>query len=91
MLVRRGDVRKIVSGGQDRRPGLAHGRYVTFHLAEVAVPRNLFRDILRRIDQLLGACPGNGLNEGTNEPGGMLIMGCEAYSQSSCLRLASVG
>ncbi len=24
-----------------------HGRYVTFQLAEVAVPRNLFREILR--------------------------------------------
>jgi hypothetical protein len=31
---------------------VAHGRYVTFQMAEVAVPRNLFRDILRRIDQL---------------------------------------
>ncbi len=29
-----------------------HGRYVTFQLAEVAVPRNLFREILRRIDKL---------------------------------------
>jgi hypothetical protein len=29
-----------------------HGRYVTFLLAEVAVPRNLFREILRRIDEL---------------------------------------
>ncbi len=29
-----------------------HGRYVTFQLAEVAVPRNLFREILRRIDDL---------------------------------------
>ncbi len=29
-----------------------HGRYVTFQLAEVAVPRNLFREILRRIDEL---------------------------------------
>ena len=27
-----------------------HGRYVTFQLAEVAVPRNLFREILRLID-----------------------------------------
>ncbi len=27
-----------------------HGRYVTFQLAEVAVRRNLFREILRRID-----------------------------------------
>ncbi len=29
-----------------------HGRYVTFQLAEVAMPRNLFREILRRIDEL---------------------------------------
>ncbi len=29
-----------------------HGRYVTFQLAEVAVPRNLIREILRRIDEL---------------------------------------
>ena len=29
-----------------------HGRYVMFQLAEVAVPRNLFREILRRIDKL---------------------------------------
>ncbi len=30
----------------------AHGRYVTFRLAEVAVPRDLFREILRLIDDL---------------------------------------
>jgi hypothetical protein len=29
-----------------------HGRYVTFQLAEVAIPRSLFVDILRRIDRL---------------------------------------
>ena len=29
-----------------------HGRYVTFQLAEVVVPRHLFADILRRIDRL---------------------------------------
>ena len=29
-----------------------HGRYDTFQLAEVAVPRNLFREILRLIDDL---------------------------------------
>ena len=29
-----------------------HGRYVTFQLAEVAVPRDLFREILRLIDGL---------------------------------------
>ena len=26
-----------------------HGKYVTFQMAEVAVPRKLFREILRRI------------------------------------------
>ncbi len=26
---------------------VSHGRYVTIQLAEVAVPRNLFREILR--------------------------------------------
>ena len=29
-----------------------HGRYVTFQMAEVVIPRNLFADILRRIDRL---------------------------------------
>ena len=29
-----------------------HGRYITFQLAEVAIPRSLFADILRRIDRL---------------------------------------
>ncbi len=29
-----------------------HGRYVKFQLAEVAVPRNLFREIPRQIDEL---------------------------------------
>ena len=29
-----------------------HGRYVVFQLAEVAVPRALFAEILRRIDHL---------------------------------------
>jgi Transposase DDE domain group 1 len=29
-----------------------HGRYVTFQLAEVAVPRTLFAEILRLIEQL---------------------------------------
>jgi hypothetical protein len=31
-----------------------HGRYVVFHLAEVAVLRALFAAILRRIDRLRG-------------------------------------
>ncbi len=29
-----------------------HGRYVTFQLAEIAIPRDLFAEILRRIDRL---------------------------------------
>ncbi len=29
-----------------------HGRYVTFQLAEVAIPRSLFAEILRLIDGL---------------------------------------
>ena len=36
----------------DRGGRLLHDRYVTFQLAEVAVPRNLFREILGRIDEL---------------------------------------
>jgi hypothetical protein len=31
---------------------VAHGRYVTFQMAEVAVPRDLFADILERINRL---------------------------------------
>jgi hypothetical protein len=31
-----------------------HGRYMFFQLAEVAVPRALFAEILRRINQLRG-------------------------------------
>ena len=31
---------------------VCHGRYVTFQLAEVAVPRRPFREILRRIEEL---------------------------------------
>ena len=30
----------------------SRGRYVTFRMAEVAVPKDLFREILRRIDGL---------------------------------------
>ena len=36
---------------------VAHGRYVTFQMAEVAVPRALFRDILERIDRLRRPTP----------------------------------
>jgi hypothetical protein len=31
---------------------VGHGRYVMFHMAEVAVPRQMFRDILRLIARL---------------------------------------
>ena len=31
---------------------VSHGRYVAFQLAEVAIPRQLFADILRRIAEL---------------------------------------
>ena len=31
---------------------VTHGRYIIFQMAEVAIPRELFVDILRRIDRL---------------------------------------
>ena len=31
---------------------VAHGRYITFQLAEVAIPRTLFTETLRLIDDL---------------------------------------
>ncbi len=34
-----------------------HGRYVTFQMAEVAVPRDLFQEILRLIDGLRRSLP----------------------------------
>jgi hypothetical protein len=37
---------------QDRREGLSHGRYVAFQMAEVAISRHLFADILRLIAEL---------------------------------------
>ncbi|MBF0251634.1 MAG: transposase, partial [Alphaproteobacteria bacterium] len=36
---------------------VAHGRYVTFQMAEVAVPHALLRDILERIDRLRRPTP----------------------------------
>jgi hypothetical protein len=30
----------------------SHGRYVAFQMAEVAIPRNLFADILRLVAEL---------------------------------------
>jgi hypothetical protein len=48
----------IQPGQPDRRVLSArivrHGCYVIFQLAEVAVPRTLFAEILRRIDRLRG-------------------------------------
>jgi hypothetical protein len=38
--------------GRQRARIVRHGRYVVFQLAEVAVPRSLFADILRRITHL---------------------------------------
>ena len=40
-----------------RSPGapvhiISHGRYVAFQMAEVAIPRNLFTDILRLVAEL---------------------------------------
>jgi hypothetical protein len=35
---------------------VAHAKYLTFQLAEVAVPRKLFAAILSRIDRLRLAC-----------------------------------
>ncbi len=43
-----GHVWTIVTGAKV----VAHGRYVTFQLAEVDVPRDLLREILRLIDGL---------------------------------------
>jgi hypothetical protein len=31
---------------------VSHGRYVAFQMAEVAIPRNLFADILRLVAEL---------------------------------------
>jgi hypothetical protein len=36
---------------------VSHGRYITFQMAEVAVPRRVFKDILRLIAQLCGPPP----------------------------------
>jgi hypothetical protein len=32
---------------QDRRQGVSHGRYVAFQMAEVAIPRQMFQEILQ--------------------------------------------
>jgi hypothetical protein len=38
--------------GEERRKVTSHGWHVTFHLAEVAVPREPFRNILSLFDDL---------------------------------------
>ena len=42
---------EVKSDGEDLKI-VGHGRYVTFQMAEAAIPRNLFADILRRINRL---------------------------------------
>ncbi len=42
----------FASPPNDLHPDLRHGRYVTSQLAEVAIPRALFAEILRLIDRL---------------------------------------
>ena len=37
---------------QDRREGVSHGRYVIFLMAEVAIARQMFQEILRLIAEL---------------------------------------
>src|SRR3546814_14028816 len=44
---------------------IAHGHYVTFQTAEVAVRLDLFRDILRRIDRLRRLIPTMACTEGS--------------------------
>ena len=42
---------------------VSHGRYVAFQMAEVAMPRQLFQEILRQVQPTGRACPkarGNG-------------------------------
>ena len=50
------EVGEVVGQGVELEPHrvriVRHGRYVVFQLAEVAVTRSLFAEILRRIDRL---------------------------------------
>jgi hypothetical protein len=57
MRARRARLEALASAAQPERCAariVRHGRYVVFQLAEVAVPRALFAEILRRIDRLRG-------------------------------------
>jgi len=49
---------------------VAHGRYVTFQMAEVAVPRDLFRRHLGLIDRLRRPIPATAWTEGTRDDSG---------------------
>jgi hypothetical protein len=42
---------------QDRRKVMSHGRYVAFQMAEVAIPRQMFQEILRLIGELRSQPP----------------------------------
>jgi hypothetical protein len=44
-----GDLKKLIKIGAKV---ISHGRYVAFQMAEVAIPRKLFADILRMIAEL---------------------------------------
>ncbi len=46
------DVSAARDADQDRREGFSRGRYVTFQMAEVAVPRQMFAEILSLIARL---------------------------------------
>jgi len=41
---------------------VAHGQYITFQMAEIAAPRDLFWKLLQRIDELGPICLGRRLN-----------------------------
>ncbi len=64
-----------------------HGRYITFQLAEVAIPRSLFANILRRIQAPAGAQFDTGiLSQGhrrcTEPRGGGGVEGPEGLSRA---------
>ncbi len=49
MFHRLGQSKRVIKIGAK---GVRHGRYITFQLAEVAIPRCLFANILSLIDDL---------------------------------------
>ena len=40
---------------------VSHGRYVAFQMAKVAIPRQMFQDILRLVAQLRASGPARGI------------------------------